>query len=93
MIVRRVAPMSVAKLYGLGCAAAGLIFGLMFAALGMLTSGLNSANIPGLGAFGAASIVVLPIIYGVFGFVAGLIGGALYNLFAGMVGGIEIETS
>jgi hypothetical protein len=35
----------------------------------------------------------LPIIYGVFGFISGLIVGALYNLIAGWTGGIEVELS
>jgi hypothetical protein len=42
---------------------------------------------------GLASIVVMPIFYGVFTFISGLIGGWLYNMLAGMVGGVEIETS
>jgi len=36
-------------------------------------------------------LIILPIFYGVVGFIAGAIGAALYNLIAGMVGGIEIE--
>jgi len=49
-------------------------------------------------AAGGGSIVVgllvmigLPIMYGVIGFIAGALGALFYNLFAGMVGGIEIE--
>ena len=29
--------------------------------------------------------------YGIIGFIGGAIGALLYNLFAGMVGGVEIE--
>jgi len=36
-------------------------------------------------------LIFLPIMYGVIGFIAGAIGAALYNLVAGVVGGIEIE--
>jgi len=42
--------------------------------------------------FGVGAIIFLPIFYGVLGLVAGAIGAALYNLFAGMLGGIELET-
>ncbi len=33
----------------------------------------------------------IPVIYGVMGFVVGIIGAAIYNLVAGWIGGIEIE--
>ena len=41
--------------------------------------------------FGVGAIVVLPIIYGVLGLIGGAIAAALYNLFSGMVGGIELD--
>jgi hypothetical protein len=42
--------------------------------------------------FGAGAIILLPLFYGMLGMVMGAIGAALYNLFAGMFGGIELET-
>jgi hypothetical protein len=42
--------------------------------------------------FGVGAIVFLPLFYGVLGLIAGAIGAALYNLFAGIFGGIELET-
>ena len=42
--------------------------------------------------FGAAAIIALPIFYGILGFISSLIGAALYNLVAGWVGGVEIDT-
>jgi H+/Cl- antiporter ClcA len=33
----------------------------------------------------------MPVFYGVIGFIAGLIGALLYNLFARWVGGFELE--
>ncbi|MFM8912259.1 MAG: hypothetical protein ACKOE6_04970 [Flammeovirgaceae bacterium] len=45
----------------------------------------------GFGGFGFLSIIIFPILYGGIGFVAGLIGAAIYNLIAGWVGGIKIE--
>ena len=41
--------------------------------------------------FGAAAIIVLPIFYGVLGFVFSLIGAALYNVVASVVGGVELD--
>jgi hypothetical protein len=33
----------------------------------------------------------MPVIYGVMGFIFGVIGAAIYNLVAGWIGGIEVE--
>jgi hypothetical protein len=41
--------------------------------------------------FGVGSIVLFPIIYGVMGFVGGMITSVLYNMLAGFVGGIEVQ--
>jgi predicted porin len=41
--------------------------------------------------FGVGAIVVLPIIYGIMGLIGGAIAAALYNLFSGMVGGVELD--
>ena len=47
----------------------------------------------GLAMFGGAmGMVLLPILYGIFGFIGGLIQAFIYNLAAGFVGGIRIET-
>jgi hypothetical protein len=41
--------------------------------------------------FGVGAIVFLPVIYGVMGFITGALGAAIYNLFSGMIGGVELE--
>jgi len=41
--------------------------------------------------FGMGAIVFLPIFYGVMGIVMGALTAVLYNLFAGLVGGIELD--
>ncbi|HVZ20875.1 MAG TPA: hypothetical protein VG871_07430 [Vicinamibacterales bacterium] len=41
--------------------------------------------------FGVGAVIFLPIFYGLIGLVSGALTAALYNLFAGMVGGIEID--
>ena len=35
--------------------------------------------------------VLMPVIYGVMGFILGVIGAAVYNLVARWIGGIELE--
>jgi len=40
---------------------------------------------------GIAIMIVIPIIYGVLGLIFGALGALFYNLFAGFLGGVEIE--
>ena len=92
MVIKRVAPVSVAKVAGSLYAFLGLCFGALFSLLSMAGSAFGGES-SGLGALlGVGAIVAFPILYGGFGFIFTLIGAALYNLIAGMVGGIEIET-
>jgi hypothetical protein len=94
MIVRRIGVWSVARMYGALLAAMGLLVGLIIALVSLAgASYLNQAQSPSwIGpVFGVGAIVVLPICYGLFGIVAGAISAALYNIFAGMVGGVELE--
>lgn len=94
MIINRVGPMSCAKIAGTLYALIGLLIGAcfsLFALLGGFTS--DTAGAAGLGAIiGVGAIVILPLLYGGLGFIATLIGAWLYNLVAGLVGGIELDT-
>ena len=100
MIIRRVGVWSAARLYGGICAVMGLVFGAIFALASMLGGMAGAMSEPGSGfasgglgiLFGAGAIILLPLFYGVLGLIGGAIGAALYNLFAGMFGGIELET-
>jgi hypothetical protein len=100
MVIRRVGVWSVARLYGGISATMGLLIGACFAlaaTLGGMAGAMRQSggglSAGGFGAlFGFGAIIILPIVYGVIGLVGGAIGAALYNLFAGMFGGIELET-
>jgi hypothetical protein len=85
--------MSFAKVSAVLYALMGLIFGAFISIISVV-GGAFMPKQPGAGGmiFGAAAIVALPIFYGVLGFVMSLIGAGLYNVVAGWVGGIEIET-
>ena len=72
-----------AKVLGVLYALMGLIFLPFF-----LIASLLSPDQAGLGV-GVA--ILLPILYGVAGFIFTAIGCALYNWVAGMVGGIEVQ--
>lgn len=98
MVIKSVKPLSVAKVAGVLYALIGLIIGAGFSVIGMVASSFaNSADshMPAMfGAmFGVGAIIILPIFYGVLGFIFALIGSVIYNIVAGIAGGIEIETA
>lgn len=92
MVITRVAPMSVARIAGVLYAFLGLFIGFMFSMMTMLGGGpAEQAGLPAVFVSGAA-VFVLPMVYGFIGFLMTLVGAAFYNVLAGMLGGIEIET-
>lgn len=96
MIIRRFGVWSVAKLYGSLLAAMGLLFGAIIALASMIGGAFGQDSPASAGPmaamFGVGAIIFLPIFYGVLGVVMGAITAGLYNLFADMLGGIEVET-
>ena len=99
MVIRRFGIWSVAKLYGALLAAMGLLFGAIIALASMIGGaagafGADSAASAGPMAmiFGVGAVIFLPIFYGVLGVVMGALSAGLYNLVAGLLGGIEVET-
>lgn len=91
--IRRVGVLSVAKIYGALMAGMGLLVGIMFAGLSTVAPALAGSDLPPFmsAMFGVGAVVILPIVYGVMGLVMGAVGGALYNMFAGTVGGVQID--
>lgn len=90
--LRRIGVMSMAKLEAVILAAVGLIMGLfvaLFGALGAMLPG-SEAGLLGMG-LGLVAVIGLPIAYAIFGFIGGAIGAAIYNAFAGLIGGIRLE--
>lgn len=93
MIIRRVGPLSFAKIAGLLYAILGLVFGGVFSLIAL--AGGFASNAEGSGGFGAiigvGAVVIFPILYGVMAFVMTLVGAWLYNVAAGVVGGVELD--
>jgi hypothetical protein len=95
MVLTRIGPLSAAKISGLLYAIMGLIVGLLFTFASLIGAALGTmgdapdALFPLF--FGVGAVVFLPIFYGFIGFLSALIGAALYNLMASMVGGVELE--
>jgi Transmembrane domain of unknown function (DUF3566) len=94
MVINRIGPLSLAKLAGVLYGILGLIGGAVFAAIaavGGLSAAGESEGAAFAAFFGVGAIVFFPLLYGGMGFLMALIGAALYNVIAGMVGGIEVQ--
>jgi len=88
--------LSAAKVAGLLYVVIGLVAGAFVSLFAMAGAAIGAGSGNGDGAtfgalFGVGAIILLPIFYGFFGFVGTLIMAALFNLAAGMVGGIEVD--
>jgi len=95
MILKRIAPLSLAKVFGLVYALMGLLIGALislFAVLGAFVAATQSEGNEAFAfLFGVGAIVILPVFYGVLGAIGGLLLALFYNLVARLVGGIELE--
>ena len=93
MVVKRFGVMSVAKVYGALSAAMGLLFGLFVAAASALGMGLSEGDEPAIVAamLGVGAVIFAADLLRIAGRRDGGALRALYNLFAGMVGGVRID--
>jgi hypothetical protein len=93
MIIKRIGPLSFAKISAVLYAVIGLVAGGVFSLVGLAGAfASETSGAAGFGAiFGVAAIIVFPIFYGVMGFVFTLFAAWLYNFAADFVGGVEID--
>ena len=97
--IRRMGVLSCAKIYSITLAAMGLILGVIYGLIFMVVGGaMMAGGGRDSGMAGGSSIVIglvmmiaIPVFYGVIGFVGGIIGALVYNVAAGVVGGLELE--
>ena len=94
MVIKRVSPLSCAKIAGLLYVVIGLIIGAMFSLIGI--AGFAAAPAQDESAvfgalFGVGAIILFPIMYGCLGFIGAALMAWLYNLVAGAVGGVQVE--
>ena len=96
MVIKKVGVLSLGKISGAVYGMMGLLVGFIFAAVSLLGgfgAMAQESSAPILGMFfGVGAIIIFPVMYGVMGFIGGLLTALLYNLTANLVGGIEIET-
>jgi hypothetical protein len=99
MTVRRVGVLSLAKIQALLSFVIGLIIGVLEGLIIMLFGVAMSSMAPGSQGqaaggsvvFGLIIMIAIPIMAGIFGFIAGAINGFVYNLGAGVFGGLKLE--
>ena len=97
--IKRMGVLSCAKIYSITLAAMGLIIGVIYGLIFMVVGGaMMAGGGRDSGMAGGSSIVIglvmmiaIPVFYGIIGFIGGIIGGLVYNVAAGVVGGLELE--
>ena len=94
--IKKLDILSVAKIYAIIGAIIGFVIGIITAIVvisggGIFMMGLGTMS--GLAiAIGVLSIIIMPIIYGIIGFLVGLIFSWLYNVIAERIGGIKFQS-
>jgi hypothetical protein len=98
--IKKLGVLSVAKIYAAMACVISLLISIpygLFIIVFSLIAGAGAKGDAGL-MVGGGGIVMgilvmigIPIMYTIIAFIGGCIGALVYNLFAGMVGGIEIE--
>lgn len=94
MILRRIDPVSLAKILGILYAMLGVLIGALISLASVLGAFAGGAE-HGAGEFafllGAGAFVIAPVVYGALGAIGGLITALIYNLAAGIVGGVQLD--
>lgn len=98
MVVRRVGVFSAGKVMGAFGVFIGLLIGGFMALFAMLGTAVQiqgaqnapASQLPAM-AMGVGALIFAPVFYGVFCFISGIIYAAIYNLVAGVVGGLELD--
>ncbi|MBF0521614.1 MAG: hypothetical protein HQL24_01005 [Candidatus Omnitrophica bacterium] len=87
--IKRVLPLSLAKITGVIAMSFGLIIGVIMTFMTIVAGGGND---PMQKFMGYIAFIIAPLGYGMIGFLMGLIQSWLFNLAAKRLGGLEIET-
>jgi hypothetical protein len=89
--IKSVGVLSAAKILSLIYGCVGLIFLPFFLLIISLQAFVPKDQGAFIGAFGVILAIAAPIVYAIMGFLIGAVGAFLYNLFAKLVGGFELE--
>src|SRR5690606_18111797 len=98
--IRKLGILSVAKIQAVMMFVLSLLIAIPYGLIIILYSLFGAGMVGGDAALaiggggvvlGIVVMIAIPIMYGLIGFVAGALSALVYNIFAGMVGGIEME--
>jgi hypothetical protein len=91
-VLKRIGPASAFKIGLVSYAVLGLIAGVFCSLIALAgVSFAPHAHLPFAPAIGLFAVILCPIVYGIIGGIAAVIGALLYNLAASWVGGVEVE--
>jgi hypothetical protein len=93
--LKRVGVLSSGMVLGALGAIGGLLGGGFVFLFSLLAVGFNSANNDAVSTLGGGALILVftPLIYGIGGFIGGVIYAFIYNILAGMTGGLQMEFS
>lgn len=98
--IKKLGVLSVAKMYAAMAFVISLLISIPYGLFIIIFSLIGASSARGdaglaVGGFGIvggiAVMIIIPIVYTIMAFIGGCIGALIYNIFAGFVGGIEIE--
>ncbi|WP_111670764.1 DUF3566 domain-containing protein [Algoriphagus litoralis] len=93
-VIKKIGVGSAAKVYGLTLGFLGIVIGVFYSLIFSFIASFTNEEIPMIGAgLGIFMLILIPIVYGVIGFVIGALGAWVYNFVARKFGGLEIELS
>lgn len=94
-VLNRIEPVSAGKMYGGTIALFGGLIGLLYAGvlvlMGLVMATEDAAAGIGMMVGGIAVVLFIPIFYGMFGFIGGLILAFIFNMVSGWVGGLKVQ--
>ena len=100
VVLKRIGPMSLARVYTILMIIFGLLMGAFYALMGLYIQTADPVAAAELSALGFAgnmftpwALIIMPVTYAIIGFLGALIGAGLYNVVAKRVGGIKLDLS
>ncbi len=96
MTLKRIGVMSCGKILGALYTGIGLVLGLIYGGIILVVSLFGLGDLEGASPFvgiglGLGVVLLAPILYGLLGFIGGMLMAALYNFTARIIGGLELE--
>lgn len=98
--IRKLGILSVAKIYSVMLLVLSLLISIPYGLIIIVYALFGAGMMGGDAAFavggggvvlGIGIMIGLPIFYGVIGFIGGALAALVYNIFSGIIGGVEIE--